>query len=520
MARHDETAPDPAALLRLARQALSSAEYRKKFHMADFFGPQEFYAPQLRFFEAGAKYHQRLLRGGNQTGKSFSAAIETSFHLTGQYPSWWRGKRFTKPTRGWIIGPTAQLVRDGPQRQLCSKQGEFGTGTIPLSAFSGKPIMTPGGTQAIDTLSAAHQTNGKRDGISTATFESFEQKAEKLQSESIDWVWIDERCSEEIYSELTARTTATDGITYMSYTPLKGGGELTYRFINEYSADRCDIRIEASDAKHISPERRAQLEEAYLPHEREARIHGVPQLGIARVFQFPLEGLMRSIDPDTDIKSWARWIVGIDFRHSGATTGGHPFAAALCAWVHDIDEFFVVDGFRMHGGEPLYEIKRIAAMCRGLRIPWAYPHDANRVEKGSGQALATLYRQLGAPMLGKHATNHGTDHFFVEPAIEEMCSFMHRGTFYIANHMSELGEEFLAYHRDEDYKIVPLRDDIISAVRIAFMMRRSGKGLEACDDYGRAPGLPNPGMYDPRPPRRDKTTRGGLAKGIDFDLFG
>ena len=71
--------------------------------------------------------------------------------------------------------------------------------------------------------------------MSTATFKSFEQGSEKMQSESVDWIWVDERCSEEIYSELVARTTATDGIIFLSYTPLKGGGELTYRFLNEYS---------------------------------------------------------------------------------------------------------------------------------------------------------------------------------------------------------------------------------------------------------------------------------------------
>jgi phage terminase large subunit-like protein len=303
MARSDETAPDPAALLRLARQALSSAEFRKKFAMADFWGPKEFYDPQLRFFQAGTKYHQRLIRGGNQVGKSFAAAFEASLHMSGQYPSWWTGRRFAKPTRGWVIGPTAQLVRDGPQRQLCSKGGEFGTGTIPLASFTGKPVMVPGGTGSIDTLSVSHQSGGKRDGISTCTFKSFEMRSEKMQSESVDWIWIDERCSEEIYSELLARTTATDGILFLSYTPLKGGGELTYRFLNEYSADRSDVRIEVGDGRHITPERRAQLEESYLPHEREARIHGIPQLGIARVFPFPLERLLRAITPETDIKS-------------------------------------------------------------------------------------------------------------------------------------------------------------------------------------------------------------------------
>ncbi len=177
---------------------------------------------------------------------------------------------------------------------------------------------------------------------------------------------------------MIARTTATDGIVFLSYTPLKGGGELTYRFLNEYCADRIDIRIDAQDARHISPERRAQLEESYLPHEREARIHGIPQLGIARVFPFPIETLMRPINPDTDIKSWARWIVGVDFGY------GHPFAAALCAWVNDTDEFFVVDGFKMERGEAFTHIQRIAGMCRGLRIPIAWPHDGLQHEKGSG----------------------------------------------------------------------------------------------------------------------------------------
>jgi hypothetical protein len=139
------------------------------------------------------------------------------------------------------------------------------------------------------------------------------------------------------------------------------------------------------------PERRAQLEESYLPHEREARIHGIPQLGIARVFPFSIESLMRDFKPDQDIKDWARWCVGIDFGYD------HPFAAALCAWTHDTEEFFVVDGFRMERSEALYHVKRIASMCRGRRVPIAWPHDGLVHEKGSGVALADVYRRLGAP---------------------------------------------------------------------------------------------------------------------------
>jgi hypothetical protein len=52
--------------------------------------------------------------------------------------------------------------------------------------------------------------------------------------------------------------------------------------------------------------------------------------------------------------------------------------------------------------------------------------------------------------------------------VGEMCFqsyWHHHHPHSIASHMTELGEELLSYHRDEDYKIIRLRDDLISAVR-------------------------------------------------------
>src|SRR3974377_796556 len=88
-----------------------------------------------------------------------------------------------------------------------------------------------------------------------------------------------------------------------------------------------------------------------------------------------------------------------------------------------------------------------------------------------------------------------------------------RESFTIANHMTELSEELLNYHRDEDYKIVPLRDDLISAVRYAFMRPRSGRLPSYCDAYGYAPGV---GLFNVSNARSSGPR---MAKDIDFDMF-
>ena len=86
------------------------------------------------------------------------------------------------------------------------------------------------------------------------------------------------------------------------------------------------------------------------------------------------------------------------------------------------------------------------------------------------------------------------------------------GKFTIASHMGELTEEILNYHRDEDYKIVRQRDDLISAARYAFMMRRKGKGLSQCEGYGRSPGV---GEF----PMTIRNHEPQIAAGVDFDVW-
>jgi phage terminase large subunit-like protein len=81
-------------------------------------------------------------------------------------------------------------------------------------------------------------------------------RRERLQAETVDLIWIDERPEEQIYSELLARTSAVDGHLIVSYTPIGDGAAagVTYRFLVEPSSDRAPFRITSTEAKHITEE--------------------------------------------------------------------------------------------------------------------------------------------------------------------------------------------------------------------------------------------------------------------------
>lgn len=474
--------------LKATLETLRAAANRQRFRKLDFYVA---YPKQEEFHNMGATKRERLLMAGNQQGKTYSGAAEMAYHLTGQYPWWWSGRKFTHPIKAWICGESSTLVRDQPQQLLCGTPGvaeDLGTGLIPKEDLKDQSLAR-GVTDAYDTIQVVHRTNGIIDGISTATFKSYEQGRQKFQSAKLDVLWLDEEPDEEIYQECLARITATNGILFMTFTPLKGRSKVVIRYMDEKNEDRDVVHMTIEDAQHIRPEDRQKIIDGYLPHQREARARGVPLLGSGVIFIVPESSVIEQAIERVPAH-WAK-IWGTDFGI------GHPFGAALIAWDKDADVIHVIEAFRMADAFPINHAARMKNI--GADVPVAWPQDGTAREK-SGTEVHLLYKKEGLRMHHEHGT-WPDGGYSTEAGVLEMQEREVNGKIKYAAHLSDLLEERRFYHR-KDGQIVKVKDDILSAVRVAIMMKRFAK----------------PVLLGSKRPQR--MPGANMARGIDFDLFG
>ena len=440
---------------------LQALDYRKTFQQFYDFKP---YRKQREFYLLGATKRERLLIAGNQNGKTHAGAYEAACHMTGIYPSWWEGRVFDRPTKGWVAGETSLVVRDVQQKKLCGEPGVvdlFGTGMIPKNLFTDRPSLARGVTDAYDTIQVRHKSGG----ISVARFKSYEQGRTKFQGESIDWGWADEEPPPDVYSEFLTRTVATGGMLFMTFTPLKGPTAVVLRFLDEPSPDRAYVSMTIEDALHISPEERTKIIAGYLPHEREARARGAPMLGSGRIFLSPEESITEA--PIAHVPPYWKKLWGVDFGI------GHPFGAVLILWDMDNDVIHIHHTYRVADALP---IQHAAAMKPvGAAVPVAWPVDGT-TRRDDGKPLSDHYKRQGLLMLEGHAT-WPDGSVSTEAGILEIDDREKSGRLKYARHLSDILEERRNYHRTADGtgKIVKERDDLLSALRVAVMMKRSGR---------------------------------------------
>ncbi len=473
------TVPDVAAALAIAK----ALDQRRRYHAISFYEP---YPKQREFLDLGATKRERLLMAGNQLGKTHTGAYEAAVHLTGEYPPWWKGRTWDRPTKGWIAGQTSLLVRDVQQKKLCGEPGvkeSFGTGMVPRDALVDTSLAR-GVTDAFDTIQVRHKSGG----VSVGRFKSYEQGREKFQGETLDWGWGDEEMDEDIYAEFLTRTAATGGMLWLTFTPLKGMSGVVRRFLDEPSPDRAWVGMTDEDALHISADQRAVNAAGYLPHEREARTKGTPMLGSGRIYS-ALESVVTERSLDKVPLHWKK-LWGIDFGID------HPFGAALIAWDVDSDIIHVLDAFRMKDALPIQHVARMRPAGANVRIAW--PQDGTQRDKGTLEPIAKQYKDQGMTILAEHAQwpDGGNS---TEAGILEIQEREATGRIFYCETLTDLLEERRYYHRKKGF-IVKEKDDILSAVRVAVMAKHNAR----------------PGPLGAMQSRRQRSTQ---AVGLDASVF-
>ena len=452
-------------------ELLREQKKRLRFNRIDQYDP---YPYQQQFHETGKDSNQRLLMAANRIGKSFCGAAEMSYHLRGIYPDWWKGRRYDQPITAWAGGVSNETTRDIVQAELLGSPDDpdaFGSGAIPKNYII-KTERKPGVPNAKSVALIRHVSGGN----SSLHFKAYEMGVEKWQGRSVDVVWLDEEPSRDIYSQAVTRTLDRRGMVYMTFTPEAGMTETVAAFMNRIQPGQSLVNATWDDASekiksmkgqqgHLSEVVMEQILSAYSPHEREMRRYGRPSIGSGLIFPVDEEKII--IDPIAIKDHWPR-IAAIDFGWD------HPTAVVWCAVDRDEDVFYVYDCHRESKASPAIHAQTIRS--RPHFIPIAYPHDGNRRDSMGNPGLADQYRNLGCNFLLEHFSNppalgNNKGSNSIEEGLMAMLQSMEAGNFKVFSTLSNWFEEFRMYHR-KGGKVVPFRDDLMSATRYAFQSQR------------------------------------------------
>ncbi len=222
------------------------------------------------------------------------------------------------------------------------------------------------------------------------------------------------------------------------------------------------IQCDWDDVPHLDQQTKDDLYKSMPAHEREARSKGFPILGSGLIF--PLAQSEVECEP-FHIPEHYRRIGGIDF-------GGfdHPLAAAELAIDPDTDVTYVIRTYRKVGAT----IAENASALRTWDVPiWAWPHDGKQKERSTGRTTSQLYKDEGLKTLPEHATFPDGGNR-VQPGIEMMYKDMFAKKLRIFTSCTEFFTEMRQYHRKAG-DIIREDDDVISATRYAYMMKRAAR---------------------------------------------
>ena len=451
----NEQHADALAAASAARDAiLHEQERRKGGRFATIFpdeGPyrREVYPKHMAFIAAGATYKERLFMKANRVGGTRLGAFEVTCHLTGRYPSWWNGRRFTEPIQGWACGTTSETTRDIVQAELLgpidgtSGAYQVGTGMLPPESIvhtTRRPHGLPG---SVESIWVRHATGG----MSVLGLKQYEQGRKSFEGTGRHLVWCDEEPPEDCYTEMLYRTATTKGITLITFTPLQGMSKVVTGFLApetpEASQFKWYIQAGWNHVPHLDETEKKALIATTPPYLLKARTEGTPSLGAGAIFPIA--------EADVTIKDFAlpaHWPKAFALDH-----GWNWFGAVWMAYDRDTQTRYLYSCYKRSQAEPPIHAEAIKA--RGAWMPGV--GDCSDINKYDGQQFLKIYRGLG---LDLRLANKA-----VETGLTEMWNALSTGKLKVFASCEPWFEEYRLYHRDEQGKIEKVHDHLMDSTR-------------------------------------------------------
>ena len=417
---------------------------------------------QQEFITNTAEFSAVCLCAANRIGKTYTGTYVDSVHLMGDYPDDWQGYKFDGPILAWLLGYSGEKTRDLLQQELFGRveQGKLTGGLIPPELIVDYKAM--GGTSGALREVRVKHVSGE---ISTCQFWSYSQGQHALMGDSVDWYHIDEEPRDpSIYPQVLTRTATGDkgrgGRGILTFTPENGRTELVIKFMDDPGKSQVFMQKGWDDAPHLSDEIKSSLLESFPKHQRDMRTKGTPMLGHGRIYDLSEDFITCD---SFEIPKHFYVINALDFGWD------HPQAHVQLVWDRDQDIFYVTRALKVRQVSPDEAWGSVKLWAKD--VPTAWPLDGLQTEKGSGKQQKEYYEEAGFEMLFERATwEDGSNG--VEAGLYEIRDLMRKGKFKVFAGLRDVFEEILQYHRDDRGKIVKKRDDLLDAIRYAYMMRR------------------------------------------------
>ena len=389
----------------------------------------------------------------NRVGKSEAGAYEVTCHLTGLYPPWWEGRRFSEPVEVWACGTNSQTTRDIVQAKLLGPVQEPGTGMIPNHLILSCTAARGGLAGAIETALVRHVSGGQ----SILGLKTYEQGRQSFEGTAKHVIWCDEEPPADCYTEMLFRTITTKGILLVTFTPLQGMSDVVKGFLepetDEATTVKAVVQAGWDDVPHLDEAEKRAVIATTPPYQVAARTTGEPALGSGAIYPIAEADIVvptRAIPP-----TWRR-VYGMD-------VGWNKTAVIWAAEDPGSGVLELYSEHYMGQGEPASHAAAISS--RGPWLNGVIDPACLGSSQIDGKTLMEIYLRLGLHLVP--AVNA------VEAGLTEVWNLLVSGRLKVQEHLHNWRSEFRKYHRDDKGKIVKGNDHLMDATRYLIVSGRS-----------------------------------------------